>query len=67
MSFTAPTYILFFAAAAGGWYLIPQRLRRFWLLAAGVAFYCFAGLRFLPVLLGVALISYLAALATEKR
>jgi len=67
MSFTAPTYILFFAAAAGGWYLLPQRLRRFWLLMAGVAFYCFAGPRFLPALLGVALVSYLAALAAEAR
>ena len=67
MSFTGPYYILFFAAAAGGWYCFPQRLRRFWLLAAGIAFYCFAGLRFLPVLLGAALVSYFAALATERR
>ena len=67
MSFTGPYYILFFAAAAGGWYCFPQRLRRFWLLAAGIAFYCFAGLRFLPVLLGAALVSYLAALAAERR
>ena len=66
MSFTSLKYVAFFLVAAGGWYLLPLRLRRYWLLAAGLAFYAFAGLRFLPFLLGAAIVAYAAARAAES-
>ena len=67
MSIPSLKYTVFFVAAAGGWYLLPRRLRRFWLTAAGLAFYALAGWRYLPFLVGAALVSFLAALAAETR
>ena len=60
-------YAIFFAVAAGGWYLLPRRLRRFWLLAAGVVFYAMMGPQYLPFLVGAALVAYGAAVAAETR
>ena len=60
-------YAAFFLIAAVGWYLLPRRLRRFWLLAAGIVFYALTGLQYLPFLVGTALVAYGAALATERR
>ena len=65
MSFTSLIFVLFFAVAAAGWYLLPQRLRRVWLLAASYGFYACAGARFLLFLLAGTAVSYGAALACE--
>jgi len=40
------------------YYLVPQRLRNLWFLAASLAFYFFADMTFLPVLLLAALVNY---------
>jgi len=60
-------YTLFFVIAAGGWYLLPRRQKRLWLMAAGLAFYAFVDWHQLPFLIGAALVSYAAALAAETR
>ena len=66
MSFTSLKFVLFFAVAAAGWYFLPQRLRRIWLLAASYGFYACAGARFLLFLLAGTAVSYGAALACER-
>lgn len=67
MSIPSLKYTGFFLIAAAGWYLLPRRLKRFWLLAAGLAFYAFAGVRYLPFLIGATLIAYGAACAVQSR
>ena len=66
MSFVTLKFILFFAVAAAGWYLLPQRLRRFWLLAAGYAFYALSSGALALLLLADTLVGYAAAFATER-
>lgn len=67
MSIPSLKYTVFFFLAAAGWYLLPRRIRRLWLLAAGLAFYACTGVRYLPFLVGAALVAYGAGLATEAR
>jgi len=66
MSFTTLKFVIFFAAAAGGWYLLPRGLRRVWLLAAGIAFYAFSGWKPMLLLAGETGVSYLCALAAGR-
>lgn len=67
MSLSSFKYILFLAAVAAVYFLLPGRARRYFLLAASYAFYAMWQPLFC-VLLGVStLISYLCALGYEKR
>ena len=66
MSFTTLKFILFFAAVLLGYYLLPGRVQKLWLLATSYAFYVIAnGTLALLLLLGTAA-SYLAARAMER-
>lgn len=67
MAFTTVNFILFFAGVTAVYYLLPAALRKYLLLAAGYCFYMFAEPAFALLLLGSTLVSYLAALATEKQ
>ncbi len=71
MTFTNFTFYVFLAAGLGVHYLLPARYRWAWLLLSSYIFYAFSDLRFLPVLLGVTLLSYLAgnriAAAVDER
>lgn len=67
MSFVTLKFVIFFAVAAAGWYLLPQRLRRFWLLAAGYVFYIMANAGFALLIAAGTLVSYFTAQATERK
>ena len=67
MSIPSLKYTVFFIAAAVGWYLLPRRLKRFWLMAAGLTFYALVDWKALPFLLGTALIAFLVARAYAAR
>lgn len=67
MSFLSLNFFLFFPIAVLGYYLSPYRFRKFWLAAAGLVFYSFAGIRFVPLLFGYVLFTYFAGIALEKR
>ncbi|MEA5050363.1 MAG: MBOAT family O-acyltransferase [Oscillospiraceae bacterium] len=62
MSFTSLSFYLFFAAACALYFCVPARLRRYALLAADAAFYCFLGARFALTLCAVILLSWLCGL-----
>jgi len=66
MSFVTLKFILFFAVAAAGWFLLPQRLRRIWLLAAGYVFYAMASAAFALLIAAGTLVSYALALAAQR-
>ena len=63
VSFVSLKFIAFFVVAAAGWYLLPQRLRRIWLLAAGYVFYAMASAAFALLIAAGTLVSYLLARA----
>ena len=67
MGFLSPSYFLFFPVAALVYFLLPQRLRNFWLLGCSWFFYLCAGRSYFLFLLTAVLVSYLAALALERR
>ena len=60
MTFTHFAFYVFLGIVLLVHYLVPVRYRWAWLLLASYGFYTFSDLRFLPVLLGVTLLSYLA-------
>ena len=66
MSFTSLIFVVFFAAAAGGFYALPQKAKKPWLLACCYAFYMFARPAFALLLAGGTLAGFLCALAWER-
>lgn len=67
MSFLSPSYFLFFPITALGYWALPQKARNGWLLGCSWFFYLCAGPRYFPLLIAVCAVSYVTALALEKR
>lgn len=67
MGFLSLSYILFFPVTALVYFLLPERGRNGWLLAASWFFYLCAGPESFPFLLGTAGVTYAVGLALEKR
>ena len=66
MSFTSLKFIVFFAGAALGWYALPKRLKKPWLLLACYIFYTMVRPAFALLLEGETLVGFLCGLACEK-
>ena len=66
MSFTSLKFIVFFAGAALGWYALPKRLKKPWLLLACYIFYTMVRPAFALLLAGETLVGFLCGLACEK-
>lgn len=67
MSLSSLKYLLFLAAAATAYFLLPKRLRAPFLLLASYAFYALWQPAFCLLLLAATAVSYGAALAFERR
>ena len=67
MSFLSPSYFLFFPITVLGYWALPQKARNGWLLGCSWFFYLCAGPRYFPLLIAVCAVSYVTALALEKR
>ncbi len=66
MTLTNLKFIPFLAAAALGWYLLPGRARRYWLLAAGYVFYALWQPAFALLLAFSTLVTYFCARGGRK-
>ncbi len=66
MSFTTFEYLLFFLLTLSAFYLAPVSFRKPILLLASYVFYASWNWKFIPLLLSLTLIDYLAALSIEK-
>ncbi len=65
MIFNSVEYLLYFPIVAVLYFLLPQKLRNYWLLAASFFFYMSWNKAYGLLLAGSILVTYLAALATE--
>ena len=66
MSFTSLKFVAFFAVAAGGFYALPAKGKKPWLLACCYGFYMYARPAFGLLLAGGTLVGYLCGLACER-
>lgn len=67
MYFLSTSFLLFFPIVALLFFLLPQRVRRLWLLIASYFFYLCAGASYVPVLLAVTVLTYLGGRQIEGR
>ena len=66
MSFVSLKYLGFFAAAAVPYWLLPRKVRKYWLLLACIAFYALAGGAYVLLLAFDTLLTFGCALAAER-
>ncbi len=66
MNFTSLNFLIFFTVTAIGWYILPEKIRKFWLLAASYFFYMSAAPAFGLLLLAGTAVSFLTAQATQR-
>ena len=66
MQFTTLKFLIFFLAAALGWYGLPGRLRGLWLLGTGLVFYWLSSGAFALLLLADIAVAYAAAQASRR-
>lgn len=59
MSFQSVHFLLFLPVVVGAYFVLPQRLKKTWLLLASYYFYLFAAPKYLPVLLAGTGFTYL--------
>lgn len=67
MSYQSLEFMIVFAGIAAGFYFLPRRLRKWWLLAASLCFYLTHTPKHMLFLAGIILISYGAGLLIEKK
>lgn len=67
MAFISLKFFVFFALVLAGWFLLPARGQKLFLLAACWVFYALQSGGLLLLLIASTLVSYLAALAMERR
>ena len=67
MSFPTLRFAAFFLILALGWHLLPGKLKKPWLLLGCLGFYALAGGAWLLLPAGETLLTWLLALASEKR
>ena len=67
MLFTTFTFVFFLAAVLVLFYALPQRFRRYLLLAASLAFYMAWRVKFVVLILGLITVDYFAALWINRR
>ncbi|MBV8809493.1 MAG: MBOAT family protein [Acidobacteriaceae bacterium] len=61
MLFNSWSFAIFAAAAVAIFAIVPPRLRAYWLIFSGVAFYASAGIKYLLLMLALTLLTYGAA------
>jgi alginate O-acetyltransferase complex protein AlgI len=66
MTFESLAFVAFFAAAAGAFWVAPDRLKGLVLLTASYAFYATWNLRYTALLVVVTVLAYMAALCLER-
>lgn len=66
MIFNSVDYLLFFPVVVLFYFILPQKLRGIWLLAASYFFYMNWNARYALLLFGATLITYVCGLALEK-
>lgn len=66
MSFNSVDYCLFYLIVFFVYYIIPQKIRYIWLVAASYYFYCCYNVRYAYIIVSVTMISYFAALIINK-
>ena len=66
MLFNSIEYLIFFPAIAILFFMMPQKLKVFWLMAASFAFYAFWNAKYLLLLLFCIAITYAAGLLLDK-
>ena len=66
MSYHTFSFLLFSLGVLVVYYLTPKKLQKYILLAGSIAFYCIAGLQYLPYLLTTLVVSYIAGLIMGK-
>ena len=67
MAFHSPQFLIFFPVVTLAYFLVPQRGRCAWLLAASYFFYLCWNPEYVVLLLLVTAVSYAAALLTDRR
>ena len=66
MNFNSVDYCLFFIIVLGIYYIIPNKIRYIWLVAASYYFYICYNVTYLYIIFSVTIISYFAALIIDK-
>ena len=66
MLFNSIPFFIFFPIVVLAYYLLPDRLKQYWLLAASYFFYMSWNAKYAILLLGCTLVTYFAALCVEK-
>lgn len=66
MNFNSVDYCLFFIIVLGIYYIIPNKIRYIWLVAASYYFYSCYNVTYLYIIFSVTIISYFAALIIDK-
>lgn len=66
MSFLTLEFAVFFLCAAAIYYLLPAKIKNYWLLAVSAVFYWTWSPVFLAVLAGIGLLTFLMGLGLEK-
>lgn len=66
MLFNSLHFLIFFPIVVGIYYLIPQKIRTYWLLAASYYFYMCWNAKYVVLLLFSTIVTYVSGLAIEK-
>lgn len=66
MSFNSFDYMFFLAAVAIIYYLLPQKVKRIWLVGVSLFFYAKWDVRYLAIIAGCIAVTYASALLVEK-
>ncbi len=66
MLFNTFGFAIFFAITATGYFVLPERLRRPFLLAASYYFYMCWSVRYIAVIIAITLVDYCAGIGIEQ-
>lgn len=66
MVFNSLTFLIFFPIVLGIYYIIPKRLRVYWLLAASYYFYAFWNVKYTLLILASTVVTYATGLLIHK-
>ncbi len=66
MVFNSLTFLIFFPIVLGVYYLLPKKVKVYWLLAASYYFYAFWNIKYTVLIFSSTLITYLAGIAIGK-
>ncbi len=66
MLFNSLHFLIFFPIVVGIYYLIPQKIRSYWLLAASYYFYMCWNAKYVLLLLFSTVVTYVSGILLEK-